>query len=133
MSERYPLGIYSGALRPEIDWALGRIGVLDRFSAIISAEQTTRCKPDPQGYTMAYEALRDHPKLKLDDLDPGDCVVIEDSLAGLQAALGAGMCGVGVAQTYTIDGTPRSGRRCRGRRHQGLHPRVDRRHLPRLG
>ena len=52
---------------------------------------------------MAYEALRDHPRLGLADLDPGDCVVIEDSLAGLQAALGAGMCGVGVAQTYTID------------------------------
>ena len=103
LAERYPLGIYSGALRPEIDWALGRIGVLDRFSAIISAEQTTRCKPDPQGYTMAYEALRDHPRLGLGDLDPGDCVVIEDSLAGLQAALGAGMCGVGVAQTYSID------------------------------
>ena len=103
LAERYPLGIYSGALRPEIDWALGRIGVLDRFAAIISAEQTTRCKPDPQGYTMAFEALRDHPKLQLGDLDPGDCVVIEDSLAGLQAALGAGMCGVGVAQTYTID------------------------------
>ncbi len=103
LADRYPLGIYSGALRPEIDWALGRIGVLDRFAAIISAEQTTRCKPDPQGYTMAFEALRDHPKLKLDDLDPGDCVVIEDSLAGLQAALGAGMCGVGVAQTYTKD------------------------------
>ncbi len=103
LAAKYPLGIYSGALRPEIDWALGRIGVLDRFAAIISAEQTTRCKPDPQGYTMAYEALRDHPRLGLADLDPGDCVVIEDSLAGLQAALGAGMCGVGVAQTYTID------------------------------
>ncbi len=101
LADRYPLAIYSGALRPEIDWAMGRIGVLDRFAAIISAERTTRCKPDPQGYTMAFEALRDHPKLKLDDLDPGDCVVIEDSLAGLQAALGAGMCGVGVAQTYS--------------------------------
>ena len=101
LAERYPLAIYSGALRPEIDWALARIGVLDRFAAIISAEQTTRCKPDPQGYLMAFEALRDHPKLGLGDLDPGDCVVIEDSLAGLQAALGAGMCGVGVAQTYS--------------------------------
>ena len=103
LAARYPLAIYSGALRPEIDWALGRIGVLDRFAAIISAEQTTRCKPDPQGYIMAFEALRDHPTLGLADLDPGDCVVIEDSLAGLQAGLGAGMCGVGVAQTYSID------------------------------
>lgn len=103
LAAKYPLAIYSGALRPEIDWALGRIGVLDRFAAIISAEMTTRCKPDPQGYTMAFEALRDHPRLTLGDLDPGDCVVIEDSLAGLQAALGAGMCGVGVAQTYTKD------------------------------
>ncbi len=99
LADRWPLAIYSGALRPEIDWALRRLGVLDRFAAIISAEQTTRCKPDPQGYVMAREALRSRPRLA--DLAAGECLVIEDSLAGTAAAKGAGMVAVGVAQTYT--------------------------------
>jgi len=99
LAETRPLAIYSGALRPEIDWALGRLGVLDRFAAIVSAEDTTRCKPDPQGYVMAHGLLRSGPGLA--DLDPGSCLVIEDSLAGIVAAKGAGARAVGVAQTYT--------------------------------
>lgn len=39
-------------------------------------------KPDPQIYCIAAEKL---------GVSPSDCVVIEDSLIGLQAALGAGM------------------------------------------
>jgi len=101
LADRWPLAIYSGALRPEIEWALGRLGVLDRFAAIVSAEDTTRCKPDPQGYLMARDALRGRDGLALADLDSGSCLVIEDSLAGIAAARGAGMKAIGVAQTYT--------------------------------
>src|SRR5829696_9101990 len=53
LSGRWPLAICSGALRPEIEFALGRLGRRDRVGAIVSAEDTTRCKPDPQGYLLA--------------------------------------------------------------------------------
>lgn len=99
MADRWPVAINSGALRPEIELALDRLGLRDRVHAIVSAEDTTRGKPDPEGYRLAYEALRTHAALA--DLMPGECLVIEDSLQGVASAKGAGMLAVGVAQTYS--------------------------------
>ena len=97
---RWPLAICSGALRPEIEFALDRLGRRDRVAAIVSAEDTTRCKPDPQGYLLALDApparrTRPRPTCGADE-----CLVIEDSLAGVASAKGAGMWAVGIAQTY---------------------------------
>lgn len=99
-SARGPVAVCSGALRAEIEFALARMGVRDQILAIISAEDTTRCKPDPEGYLRTLEALRAR---ALPDLAAAECLVIEDSLAGIEAARDAGMCPVAVAHTYTID------------------------------
>ncbi|WP_435010618.1 HAD family hydrolase [Tundrisphaera lichenicola] len=98
LSDHWPLAINSGALRPEIEFALGKMGVRDRIRAIVSAEDASRGKPDPMGYLLALEALRREPGMA--DLAAGDCLVIEDSLAGILSARGAGMLAVGIAQTY---------------------------------
>jgi HAD superfamily hydrolase (TIGR01509 family) len=97
LSDRWPLAICSGALRPEIEFALRRMGVRDRISSIVSAEDTTRCKPDPEGYLLALAALRGRVG---SELDAGACLVIEDSLAGIESARAAGMRAVGVPHTY---------------------------------
>jgi HAD superfamily hydrolase (TIGR01509 family) len=97
LAERWPLAICSGALRPEIEFALGRLRSRERVAAIVSAEDTSRCKPDPQGYLLALEALRGS---RLADLAAGECLVIEDSLAGVASAKGAGMYAAGVVTTY---------------------------------
>lgn len=97
LAKRWPLAINSGALRPEIEFALRLLSRRDRIAAIVSAEDTTRCKPDPQGYLLALDALR----ASVPDLDAAQCLVIEDSLAGIESAKGAGMKAVGVAHTYT--------------------------------
>lgn len=99
MAERWPIAINSGALRPEIEFSLSKMGVLDRVLAIISAEDTTKGKPDPEGYLRALAALRREPGLA--DLPAHACLVIEDSLAGIVSAKGAGMKTVGIAQTYS--------------------------------
>lgn len=57
------------------------------FSAIISGHNVTRPKPDPQIFLLAANAL---------DVDPADCVVIEDSIAGVRAAHKAGMYVIGL-------------------------------------
>ncbi|SIO55983.1 haloacid dehalogenase superfamily, subfamily IA, variant 3 with third motif having DD or ED [Singulisphaera sp. GP187] len=103
LAGRWPLAINSGALRPEIEFALGLIGSRERVGAIVSAEDTSRCKPDPQGYLLALAALRDDPGAGVPDLDAGECLVIEDSLAGVASAKGAGMFAVGVSNTYRAD------------------------------
>lgn len=100
LAVRWPLAINSGALRPEIEFALGLIGCRERVAAIVSAEDTSRCKPDPQGYLLALEALREDASSGLRDLAAAECLVIEDSLAGVASAKGAGMYAVGVSNTY---------------------------------
>jgi len=48
----------------------------------IAGDDVDKKKPDPKIYNVAAQKL---------GLDPSECVVIEDSTIGLQAALGAGM------------------------------------------
>jgi HAD superfamily hydrolase (TIGR01509 family) len=98
LAGRWPVAINSGALRAEIEFVLERMGVRDRVSAIVSAEDALRCKPDPEGYWLALDALR---SCHGEDLEAGHCLVFEDSLAGIQSAKAAGMWAVGVPNTYS--------------------------------
>jgi beta-phosphoglucomutase len=100
LARRFPIAICSGALRPEIEFALERLRSRDYVSVIISAEDTTHCKPDPEGYSLSLAALRLLPGKELHDLKPSECLVVEDSLAGIASARAAGMWCVGVAHTY---------------------------------
>jgi HAD superfamily hydrolase (TIGR01509 family) len=111
LGRRWSLAINSGALRPEIEFALERLGCRDRVAAIVSAEDTTRCKPDPQGYVLALEALRHQGGAGAGraDLRPEQCLVIEDSLAGVASAKAAGMWAVGITHTYTAEALLESG------------------------
>jgi HAD superfamily hydrolase (TIGR01509 family) len=93
------VGIVSGALRAEIEHALVVMGVRDAVQFVVAAEDTTACKPDPQGYLRALRALgagRGAP-------DTGGVVVVEDSLAGVAAAKGAGLRCAAVAHSYSAD------------------------------
>jgi beta-phosphoglucomutase len=108
IAARWPVAINSGALRGEIEYALRRMNCLDRVAAIVSAEDTDKCKPDPEGYRLALRALRgrgsaDRNDAAAEDLSPSACLVIEDSLAGIISAKGAGMRAVGVSTTYAAE------------------------------
>ncbi len=98
-----PTAICSGALRPEIEYALDRLNARRAIAAIVSAEDTTRCKPDPQGYTLAFQALRGRKDFHDSELQPSECLAIEDSSAGILAARAAGLRTIGVAHTYPAD------------------------------
>jgi HAD superfamily hydrolase (TIGR01509 family) len=100
LSERWPIAICSGALRAEIEYALGHMGIIEHVTTIVSAEDTGRCKPDPEGYFLALDALRGAASY---GLEAAHCLVIEDSLAGIQSAKGAGMWALGVSNTYRPD------------------------------
>lgn len=93
-----PVAICSGALRDEILFSLDKIGVRDLIVDVIASEDTERCKPDPEGYLLTLDRLR---AIALPDLNAGECLVIEDSLAGIRSALAAGMRPIAVAHTYT--------------------------------
>lgn len=98
LGARWPLAICSGALRAEIELVLELMGVGPYVAAVVAAEDTERCKPDPEGYLLALDALRSGVG---EDLEAAHCLVVEDSLAGVQAGKGAGMWVVGVSHTYS--------------------------------
>jgi HAD superfamily hydrolase (TIGR01509 family) len=97
LAERWPVAICSGALRQEIVFALRLMQRGEQIAAIVAAEDTERCKPDPEGYLLALDALR---SIVGEDLEAAHCLVVEDSLAGIEAAKTAGMWVVAVSNTY---------------------------------
>jgi HAD superfamily hydrolase (TIGR01509 family) len=83
------LAVVSGAVRSEVETVL-RAASLDVFDVIVSAEDVTRGKPDPQGYLLALERL---------GLKAADAVAIEDAPPGVAAAKEAGLRCVAVLGT----------------------------------
>jgi beta-phosphoglucomutase-like phosphatase (HAD superfamily) len=94
-----PLAIASGALAHEVDDILRRTGLRHVFQAVVGAGDTPRSKPEPDPYARAVELLRVG---SLQDLEPAQCVAIEDSPWGLQSARSAGLRCVAVAHTYSV-------------------------------
>ncbi len=90
--------IVSGALRTEIELVLDRAKLRSRFSVIVSGDDLTVSKPEPDGYLLAVERLNQaFPNLQL---TAAECLAIEDTFAGIQAAKAAKMPVVGVANSY---------------------------------
>ena len=97
-----PLAIASGALRQDILLILNTLHLESGFAFIVAADDVKRSKPDPESYQLAYERLKDLPGNK--GLRRRDCLVIEDTAAGIEAAKRAGLFCVAVAHTSAADG-----------------------------
>jgi beta-phosphoglucomutase-like phosphatase (HAD superfamily) len=95
-----PLAIASGALAHEVDQILRRTGLRRLFQVVVGAGDTPRSKPHPDPYARAVELLRVDSG---QDLEPAQCVAIEDSPWGVQSARAAGLRCVAVAHTYPAD------------------------------
>ncbi len=92
-----PLGIASGALRHEIEAILRRAHLEHHFKFIVAAGDTVSGKPSPYPYRRAA---------RLHELDPEQCVAIEDSRWGIESAKDAGLHCVGITQTYPARDLP---------------------------
>lgn len=90
----YRQAIASSAPRLNIDVLLHSLSIGSHFQAIVSAEDVTVGKPDPSIFLRAAAAL---------DVSPVRCVVVEDSVAGVQAARRAGMVCVAVTTTQMAE------------------------------
>ena len=87
---RVPVGIVSAATREEIDAVLDAAGLSELFALVVSSEDVTRGKPDPQPYELAVERL---------GLPAADVIAFEDTEAGVASAKAAGLHVVGVTRT----------------------------------
>jgi beta-phosphoglucomutase len=96
--ETLPLAVASGALRHEIETILGTARLLHHFNAIVSAEDVTRGKPEPEIFLKALAALNAQNNVK--PIAAADCVVIEDSKEGIRGARRAGMKCLAVTNSH---------------------------------
>lgn len=80
-SQGIPLALGSAGPRDNIQLVLDSMGVSPHFRVIVSGEDASRGKPDPMVFQLACTRL---------EMLPARCVVIEDAIAGVQAAKAAG-------------------------------------------
>jgi beta-phosphoglucomutase len=87
---RFPLAIVTGTLRAEAEMIMRQGGIRDLFVDLVAAEDVPNGKPAPDGFIAALGRLgfllRQRPPIA-----PSECLAIEDSAAGIEAARGAGM------------------------------------------
>jgi len=96
-----PLAIGSGALGNEIRMVLAQSGLADRFEVIVSAEDVSAGKPDPETYDRARRLLQKGAGREAGaGIAAENCVVIEDTTAGLASARSAGMHTLAVTNTF---------------------------------
>jgi beta-phosphoglucomutase len=76
------LAVASGSTAAVLNTVLSYIGIFEKFACVTGQEHVTRHKPDPEVYNLTASQL---------GCSNEDCIVIEDSLVGAQAAINAGM------------------------------------------
>ncbi len=72
---------------------LEKVGLIDRFSAIVDGNDVSKAKPDPEVFLIGAEKL---------GLNPEDCVVVEDAIAGVEAANAAQMVSIGIGEKEVL-------------------------------
>lgn len=85
------LAVGSSGITPNVEFVLESCGIKEYFNVIANGDMITIAKPDPEVFLLAAKML---------DIAPEDCVVFEDSFAGIKAARSANMKVVAVATTY---------------------------------
>ena len=82
--------VATAAPKVNLDFLLEHIDLRNDFDVLIDDSEVDKGKPDPEIYLKAAERLGFSPEL---------CLVFEDSLAGIQAAINAGIKVIGVTTT----------------------------------
>lgn len=76
-----------GSSSKNTPFILRKIGLENYFHAVADGNEIENSKPDPEVFLLAAKKL---------DIDPANCLVVEDADAGVEAALAGGMKVVGV-------------------------------------
>ncbi len=90
LTAQVPLAVVSMADRPLIELALTRAGIATCFQVIVSVNDVTKPKPDPQPYLQGLTGLNGR-RSGRPPIAPDACVVVEDSGGGVRSGKAAGM------------------------------------------
>jgi len=72
---------------------LKKVGLLNKFTAIVDGNQVTKAKPDPEVFLLGAKKLK---------TAPYNCIVFEDAIAGIKAANSAKMTSIGIGNSTTL-------------------------------
>lgn len=90
-SQNISMAIATAAELPNVNFVVDATNTRHYFNAIVTAEQTSKGKPDPEIFLMAAEQLH---------ISPANCIVFEDAPKGAEAAYRAGMKTVMLNTSY---------------------------------
>lgn len=90
-SKGYKIAI--GSASKNTTTILDKVGMLQMFDAIIDGNKVSKAKPDPEVFLTAAEAL---------GVNPDQCIVFEDAIAGIEAAKAAKMYSVGIGKSSVL-------------------------------
>ncbi|NLM61606.1 MAG: beta-phosphoglucomutase [Clostridiales bacterium] len=74
---------------------LSRLEITDYFDAVIDGNKVTKAKPDPEVFLLGAKEL---------GVEPAECVIFEDSLAGVQAGISENIFVVGIGKPENLPG-----------------------------
>jgi len=93
LAQQFVLTVATNTNREHLDFILDRMGIDHFFPVTIARQDYRGAKPLPDAFLAAARKL---------DLSPSQCIVIEDTYKGVQAAVAAGMRCVAVPNEYTL-------------------------------
>ena len=92
--EGIPLAVASSAMTKNVDFVVDTLKLRSYFASIVTGDDVSRPKPDPEIYIQAAERLT---------LAPAKCVAFEDSFVGIESAKRASMKCVAIASTFPAE------------------------------
>jgi beta-phosphoglucomutase len=72
---------------------LKKVHLLEKFEAIVDGNDVSKAKPDPEVFLIGAKLL---------NMKPEDCIVFEDSVAGVEAANAANMISIGIGSKSVL-------------------------------
>jgi putative hydrolase of the HAD superfamily len=86
------IGLVSSSSRDLIEDSLEQLNLVHKFDTLVTSEDVSRGKPDPEPYLLASKQLQ---------IPPSNCLVFEDTSSGVQSAMSAGMKCIAVPNRFT--------------------------------
>ena len=110
MAKDFALGIVSMARREEIEFVLEATNLRGCFSIIVSAEDISNHKPDPECYHKGFNLIDAARTARgSNPIVHSDCLVIEDAPQGIRAGHAAGLKTLGITNTVSADALREAG------------------------
>jgi len=90
--KKFPKAIVTSSSKDDAYYIVEKENLYDFFRVIITSDDVSNCKPDPEPYLIAAQKLK---------IPPNNCIALEDSYSGIKSAKAANMTVYGIMTTLT--------------------------------